>query len=63
MLQQAIVTYAATEIDAPFVGDVSTIDAQVGEQVAPGAVVLRLVNRATWPIEMEVPLLPLSRHR
>jgi HlyD family secretion protein len=34
-LQQALVTLAETEIDAPFAGEVGMIDARIGEQMAP----------------------------
>ena len=46
--KQALITLAETEIDAPFAGEVGMIDARVDEQVAPEAVLLRLVNQATW---------------
>ena len=41
------------ELRAPFAGTVVSIDAEVGEQVSPQAVVLRLADVSTWRIETD----------
>ncbi|MCX6043857.1 MAG: efflux RND transporter periplasmic adaptor subunit [Chloroflexi bacterium] len=52
-LQQTLVTLAETEIHAPFDGEVAVINGRVGEQVAPGAIAIRLANLSAWQIETE----------
>lgn len=50
-LQNALVALSDTELRAPFGGTVATINTAIGEQVAPGAPVIRLADTSNWEIE------------
>lgn len=52
-LQQALITSAETELRAPFAGEIAQVNQTVGEQVTPGATLIRLANLAQWQIETE----------
>jgi HlyD family secretion protein len=50
-LAQANIALANTELHAPFAGTVVVLDVKVGEQVMPGAPVVRLADCSGWEIE------------
>ncbi len=50
-LAQAQAALAETELKAPFAGTVASLDAHLGEQVTPGAVLARLADFSAWQIE------------
>jgi HlyD family secretion protein len=52
-LEQAQVALAETELEAPFAGTVASLDAKVGEQVAPGTPVVVLADLSAWQIETD----------
>jgi len=52
-LAQATAALAETELKAPFAGTVAALDARVGEQVGPGAVLVRLADLSAWQIETD----------
>lgn len=53
MLQQARAALAETELRAPFAGVVAGLEAKVGEQVAPGVVLVQLADLSEWQIETD----------
>ncbi|MGD2206141.1 MAG: biotin/lipoyl-binding protein [Anaerolineae bacterium] len=52
-LEQAQVALAETELQAPLAGTVASLDAKVGEQVAPGAPIVVLADLSAWQIETD----------
>ena len=50
-LEQARAALAETELRAPFAGVVASVDVRVGEQVTPGAAVIRLADFSSWQVE------------
>lgn len=52
-LDQALAALAETELRAPFAGAIAALDVAVGEQVGPGAPVVRLADLSAWQIETE----------
>jgi HlyD family secretion protein len=52
-LAQARAALADTELRAPFAGTVAELVAELGEQVAPGAAVVRLADFSGWRIETD----------
>jgi HlyD family secretion protein len=52
-LRQARVALAETNLKAPFAGTIATLDAKVGEQVAPGSPIAVLADLSAWQIETE----------
>jgi HlyD family secretion protein len=50
-IEQAELALANAELHAPFAGTVATLNAKVGEHVAPGAPIVQLANCLTWQIE------------
>jgi multidrug resistance efflux pump len=52
-LEQAQATLAETELRAPFAGTVAALDAQSGEQVAPGSPIVQLADLSAWQVETD----------
>ena len=52
-LQQALVALAETEFRAPFAGTVALLESNPGEQVSPGARLIRLADLSNWEIRTE----------
>lgn len=52
-LQEAQVALADTELKAPFAGTIAEILPAVGEQVGPGAPIVRLADFSSWKIETD----------
>ncbi len=50
-LEQARVALAETELKAPFAGTIASLDVKVGEQVVPGAPIVKLADLSSWQIE------------
>ncbi len=50
-LDRAKAALTDTELRAPFAGTIATVDAKVGEQVAPGAPIIRLADFTAWEIQ------------
>lgn len=50
-LEQARAALREAELRAPFGGDVASVDAVVGEQVGPGAALVRLADVSGWLVE------------
>jgi HlyD family secretion protein len=53
VLQQARVALAETELRAPFAGTVASLEAKVGEQVAPGVPIVVLADLSAWQVETD----------
>ncbi len=49
-LNRAKAALADTELRAPFAGAIVTLDAKVGEQVVPSAVIVRLADLSNWEV-------------
>lgn len=52
-LQQALVSLAETELQAPIAGSVARLDIRLGEQVQPGAVAMQVADLDEWEIQTE----------
>ncbi|GAB4549470.1 MAG: biotin/lipoyl-binding protein [Anaerolineae bacterium] len=52
-LAQARAALANTELRAPFAGTVASVDARLGEQIAPGTPVIQLADFSAWQIETD----------
>lgn len=50
-VDQAKVSLAETELQAPFAGTIASLSVAVGEQLVPGVPVARLADLTTWQIE------------
>lgn len=53
LLQQALVALADTELRAPFAGTVALLEVNPGEQVQPGALLVRLADLSRWEVRTE----------
>ena len=53
VLQQALVALADTELRAPFAGTVALLEVNPGEQVQPGALIVRLADLGRWEVRTE----------
>jgi multidrug resistance efflux pump len=53
VLEQARVALAETELRAPFAGTVASLEAKIGEQVAPGVPIVVLADLSAWQIETD----------
>jgi len=52
-LEQAKATLAQMELRAPFAGTIASLNAKVGEWVAPGTSLVQLADLSTWRIETQ----------